>query len=182
MCGMVCVCLYVCACACGWVGRYSKRVTHLVARSSVFSRMRFSSSLPIPATGHTQYESFPANAIPLLQSLLLLFSQPKLQALAPQDPFSMKAGVVITLTGVQNGPGPLSVPQVRHNAHIPCINLQPTYQYRLQSQLLLVTSRSQKTQARVGYLLELEARRARTGYHVTNSDRDVRLDSLAVTT
>ena len=40
----------------------------------------------------------------------------------------------------------------------------------------------QKTQARVGYLLELEARRARTGYHVTNSDRDVRLDSLAVTT
>ena len=153
MCGMVCVCVFVCVCVCMCVhvhvgeqaGTLRVTITHLVARSSVFSRMRFSSSLPIPATGHTQSESFPANAIPLLQSLLLLFSQPKLQALAPQDPFSMKAGVVITLTGVQNGPGPLSVPQVRHNAHIPCINLQPTYQYRLQSQLLLVTSRSPKT-------------------------------------
>ena len=148
MCGMVCVCVRVCTCVHAHVGGQAGTVrvtiTHLVARSSVFSRMRFSSSLPIPATGHTQYESFPANAIPLLQSLLLLSSQPKLQALAPQDPFSMKAGVVITLTGVQNGPGPLSVPQVRHNAHIPCINLQPTYQYRLQSQLLLVTSRSPK--------------------------------------
>ena len=41
---------------------------------------------------------------------------------------------------------------------------------------------SKKTQARVGYLLELEARRAGTGYHVTNRGRDVRLDSLAVTT
>ena len=116
VCVCVCVCLYVCACACGWVGRYSKRVTrtHLVARSSVFSRMRFSSSLPIPATGRTQYESFPASAIPLLQSLILLFSEPKLQAVAPQHPFSMKAAVVITLMGVQNGPGPLPVPQVRH--------------------------------------------------------------------
>ena len=94
----------------------------------------------------------------------------------------MKAGVVITLVGMQNGPGPLHVPQVRHmhTFHASTCSLPTSTDFSLS--YCWLRHGLKKTQARVGYLLELEARRAGTGYHVTNRGRDVRLDSLAVTT